>query len=321
MSEDKTVQVKELKVNTPYDDAFRTMTVDCIRLLIPMMNEVFGKQYSGNEKIILHQNEHFLSQQDGNEDKRITDSSFTIIGEEEDQYLFECQSTSDSSILIRIFEYATQIALESGEQKKERLILNIPRMAIMFLRSNDNTPDIMEVEINSDGGKLICPVKVFRISDYKLKEIFEKGLYFILPFYIFTHEKEFGSYNDNANELNKLKEEYILMMEMLDEAVAEQKISTYYRRTIIDMSKKVLENIARQYENVRKGVETVMGGQVLEHEGKRIYNEGATDQKEKVAIKLYARGDSIEEIAEIVDAPMNLVMQWTAATKQAAVQA
>ena len=42
----------------------------------------------------------------------------------------------------------------------------------------------------------------------------------------------------------------------------------------MDMSKKVLENIARKYDNVKEGVESIMGGHVLEHEGKKIYNAG-----------------------------------------------
>ena len=76
-------------VPTPYDDAFRTLMNDCIQLLIPVINEIFGKHYTGKEKIITHPNEHFINQQDGNEQKRITDSSFSIIsGNHEDKYIF-----------------------------------------------------------------------------------------------------------------------------------------------------------------------------------------------------------------------------------------
>ena len=27
-------------INTPYDDVFKTLTIDCSRLLIPMINEI-----------------------------------------------------------------------------------------------------------------------------------------------------------------------------------------------------------------------------------------------------------------------------------------
>ena len=68
--------------NTPYDDVFRTLLNDCGSLIIPVINEVFGEDYSGEEKIIFSPNEHFLNQQSGNEEERITDSSFKILGKE-----------------------------------------------------------------------------------------------------------------------------------------------------------------------------------------------------------------------------------------------
>ena len=61
-------------VNTPYDDVFRTLLNDCSSLIIPIINEVFGESYAGNEKIIFSPNEHFLSQQDGNEEEKIPDT-------------------------------------------------------------------------------------------------------------------------------------------------------------------------------------------------------------------------------------------------------
>ena len=45
----------------------------------------------------------------------------------------------------------------------------------------------------------------------------------------------------------------------------------------MDMSERVLENIARSYENIRKGVGTVMGGKILDYEAKRIRNEGINE--------------------------------------------
>ena len=101
--------------NTPYDDVFRTLLNDCTPLIIPVINDVFGEQYSGNEDIIFSPNEHFLNRQGGNEDEWITDSSFQIRGKEIKRYHLECQSSPDSSLLVRFFEYGTQIALDEGE--------------------------------------------------------------------------------------------------------------------------------------------------------------------------------------------------------------
>ena len=39
---------------TPYDDVHRTMINDCPTLIIPVVNEMFHKKHSDNEKIIAH---------------------------------------------------------------------------------------------------------------------------------------------------------------------------------------------------------------------------------------------------------------------------
>ena len=92
-----------------------------------------------------------------------------------------------------------------------------------------------------------------------------------IPFYIFNLEKDFPVYNVDPR---KIKQEYNKFVAGIDKAVEKKKISAYQRRVILDMSKKILENIAKNFKNVRKGVSEIMGGRVLEHEGKTILNEG-----------------------------------------------
>ena len=70
---------KELKgINTPYDDAFRTMLQECKTLIIPIVNEIFGTDYNETVKIDFEENEIFIYQEDEVK-KRITDASFSII--------------------------------------------------------------------------------------------------------------------------------------------------------------------------------------------------------------------------------------------------
>ena len=47
-----------------YDGAFRTILNDCRKLIIPVINEIFGETYTGEEEIRFSPNEHFLDQQD-----------------------------------------------------------------------------------------------------------------------------------------------------------------------------------------------------------------------------------------------------------------
>ncbi|MBR0167052.1 MAG: hypothetical protein IJQ08_00100 [Synergistaceae bacterium] len=271
------------KKSTPYDDVYRTMMNDCITLLIPLVNEVFGKHYTGSEKIVFRPNEHFINQQDGHEQKRITDSSFSIISNDgsEEKFIIECQSKNDDTMLIRIFEYITQEALDSGTVSNYQLIVTIPNAAVLFLRSNSNTPDYMNIIINTPGGSVSFDVHIIKVNAYSLQQLFDKNLFFLLPFYIFNLEDDFPKFNKDKKALESLKSVYVDFMLRLENAVDNGLISAYYRRTILDMSKKVLENLAAKYKNVKKGVSDIMGGQVLEHEGKTIYNAGI---KEGIAV-------------------------------------
>lgn len=62
----------ELQEKTPYDDVFKKQKIECPRLLIPIINEVFQKSYNENAEIVKLENENFLRKQDGYEAKRIT---------------------------------------------------------------------------------------------------------------------------------------------------------------------------------------------------------------------------------------------------------
>ena len=184
-------------------------------------------------------------------------------------------------MLIRIFEYITQEALNSGSVFNYQLIVTIPHAVVLFLRSNSNTPDSMNIIINTPDGSVSFDVHIIKVNAYSLQQLFDKNIFFLLPFYIFNLEDDFPKYNKDKKALESLKSVYIDFMLRLEKAVDDGLISAYYRRTILDMSKKVLENLAAKYKNVKKGVSDIMGGRVLEHEGKTIYNAGI---KEGIAV-------------------------------------
>ena len=79
---------------TPYDDAFRTLLNDCSKLILPVINEVVGEKYTGDETILFAPNEHYLNSGDSGEEKRITDTNFIVIGNTTKRYHFECESPS-----------------------------------------------------------------------------------------------------------------------------------------------------------------------------------------------------------------------------------
>ena len=48
---------------------------------------------------------------------------------------------------------------------------------------------------------------IMKVQEYSLEDIFSKGLLLLIPFYIFSHEKNFKVYDSNEQKLEGLKAE------------------------------------------------------------------------------------------------------------------
>ena len=295
-----------------YDGAFRTILNDCRKLIIPVINEIFDENYTGNEEIQFFPNEHFLDQQDGADKERITDTNLRIIGKETKKYHIECESSlPDGKITVRLFEYDAQIALDEGMVTKETLTVTFPNTAVLYLRTYQKTPDKMKYVIVTPGGTVQYDVPIMKVQTYSLDDIFEKNLLMLLPFYIFSHEKNFDVYNTDEQKLEELKGEYQVILDRLQKLEQQEAIGAFDKRTIIELSGDVIQEIAQKYENVRKGVGDMMGGALIETEARTILQQGIqqgkiqgkiqgiNETKEKTALMLLKRGKlTVEEIAE-----------------------
>lgn len=260
--------------NTPYDDAHQTMVTECPTLLIPVVNEMFHKNYSRHEQVLLSNRNYMINLQSGEQQKRITDSVFTIRMED---YLLESQSTLDGSIIMRIFEYSSQEAMAKSEWKENMLTVNFPNAAIIYLRHNEKTPDEMTICIRVPGESCRYQVPVVKVQNYTVDALFEKELFFFIPFHIFAYEKDFVAYETNEEKLKKLKAVYVDIAERLDECARRGILTEFEKRTVIAMAQKVLEKIANKYSNVKEEVGSVMGGKVLNYEAKDILNQGRAE--------------------------------------------
>ena len=78
---------------------------------------------------------------------------------------------------------------------------------MLYLRSNASTPEAMRIVIETPGGEIGYDVPVVKVQEYSLDEIFEKGLLFLIPFYIFKHERRFEEYEREAGKRGRREEE------------------------------------------------------------------------------------------------------------------
>ena len=283
-----------------YDGAFRTILNDCRQMIIPVINEIFKEDYTGNEIIEFHPNEHFIEQQDAANQERITDTNFIIYGKKKKKYHLECESSlPDGRMTIRLFEYDAQIALDEGEVVNETLTVTFPNTAVLYLRNYKKTPDKMRYVIKTPGGTVEYDVPIMKVQEYTLEDIFSKDLLLLIPFYIFSHEKNFKMYNSNEQRLAELKAEYRSILERLDKLEQEGIIGAFDKRTIIELSGDVIREIAQKYENVQKGIGGMMSGALLETEARTILNRGKDEAKKETALRMLQDGElSIDKIAK-----------------------
>lgn len=294
-----------------YDSAFRTILNDCSKLILPLINEAFGENYTGNEEITFFPNEHFISQQDEGEQKRITDTNFVVYGKTRKNYHWEVQSTPDSRMLIRLFEYDAQIALDQGESGEETLTVEFPNSAVLYLRSTRNTPDNYRYIIRTPGGTVQYAVPIMKIKSYTIDEIFDKNLLLLVPFYIFTFEADFEEYNASEEKLNALEAEYRSIIDRLNQLERSNKIGEFEKLTIIELADSVVKALAARYENVLQGVDSIMSGPIIETKAKKAWNEGRQEGRQEGVIqgKLTAYFEMIKDgLISIKDAASRLGM-------------
>ena len=131
------------------------------------------------------------------------------------------------------------------------------------------------------------------------------------------YEKNFKKYDTDALRMAELTKDYQEIVEKLNAYAKQQVIDEYTRLMIIDMSKKVLEHLAKKYSNVREEVGAIMGGKILDYEAKDILNKGraegrAEGDKERllrqVKIKL-DKGRSTSQIAEELEEDESVIQE------------
>lgn len=252
--------------NTIFDDVFRTMIEKMPYLAVPLINEVFHTSYPQDVPIIQLRNEH---QQENGE--IITDSCLKI-GDK--LYHIECQSTDDTTMAIRMIEYDFSIAVENAHKQGRRYRMDFPRSCVLYLRSGNNTPDFLGVEMAlADGNIVLYQISTIKLETYTKDSIFEKNLLMLLPFYIMRYEKDIHEMSENPELFQCLLNEYEeIRINLVKELSGADKAALY-----MDLNKliiKIADYICQSEEVVRKGIGEVMGGKVLELESERLWAEG-----------------------------------------------
>ncbi len=278
---------KENKHNTIFDDVFRTMVQKMPQLLIPVINEVFHTNYTEKDYFNQLRNEH--EEQFG---KVITDSIIRIGNK---LYHIECQSTEDSTMVIRMIEYDFAIALEQALQDGKPYEMNFPQSCVLYLRHDQSTPDVLELKVNlPDGESFIYKTPIIKVQEYTADVIFQKKLLFFLPYYIMRYEKQLPDICKDEQKLQVLLTEYEnirikLESELYDEGKA--LLYTDLIRLIVEISDYIIKS-----EEARERIGDIMGGKVLELESERLLRVG-----KEAGLEVGRKEGSLKQLFDLVN--------------------
>ena len=155
--------------------------------------------------------------------------------------------------------------------------MNFPESCVLYLRSGSTTPDTLRVKINiPDKGFFLYEAKVIKIQDYTKDTIFQKKLLFFLPFYIMRYEKNLKEISQNSEKLVSLLKEYEEIRTGLEKELIQSNQSVLYT-DLINLIIKISDYILRDDEKLQKGVDKIMGGQILELESERLLRIGKAE--------------------------------------------
>lgn len=155
--------------NTVFDDAYKTLVEKFPSLIIPLINEQFGRNYSEDEAI-----ENLSGELQKPAGDIAADSIFRI---KRRIYHVECQSNPDDTMAVRMLEYDFYTAMRNVKKdEKGEYIIEFPKSAVLYLRHNKNTPDEMSVKVKvSNELSFDYKTPIIKAQLYSLEDLLEKS--------------------------------------------------------------------------------------------------------------------------------------------------
>jgi hypothetical protein len=266
--------------------------------IVKFINSQFGRNYPLDSKVDNPKTDSIL---DGTENR-----SDIIIGIGNDLYLIntyhvELQTSEDSGMAKRVFEYAYRAALDKCKCTKDSLELTFPRSAVFYQRSEKTTPEEFLIRLNlPDDTVKVYKVSAKKVSDFSSQDLTdrEKGLYAFVPNYPLNFEDK-----TNEEALAELKNGNELITDNLVVMVKDGEVSQRFAELAVKGLTDITENVLLKNGKTREEVDEFMEATVKRFALEPLNWEarGLAKGIAKTASKMFMRGDTIEDVQEVTD--------------------
>ena len=112
-------------------------------------------------------------------------------------------------------------------------------------------------------------------------------------------EDDFPAIDSNEDRIESLKRFYTDIMQKLEACVSSGELTAFSYLEIRDMTNRVVQNLAKNYDNIKKGIGDIMGGKVLVTEASRIRDKAREEEAVSIVENMLRKGKMPEEIADL----------------------
>lgn len=267
-----------------YDNVFKTMKMKHKRLFVPVINDVFGKDYPLDTKVDILPTEGYLTENetaDGSKEIEKQISDFLIkIGNE--VYLLESQSYDDDSMAIRIAEYAFITARQFAVWDIGKVTIPMPRFAVIYVKRTAKTPKTTTITFTFPDGQSVDYKSDNVILEELTKEyIIEKKLFPYIPFYIARYEKGITS----ENNIDVVVEDLTYFRNEILRLHNESELSDGEMADLMGFVNTIITHITNGNKNEERLV-NVMGGRIIETQTEKWIRQGMEQGKREGKVQM-----------------------------------
>jgi len=199
---------------------------------------------------------------------------------------------------VRMIRYGMRTAFENYYIDDGIVHIPFPDIAVLYLRGSGNEKiESSRIKVDFPKSSTDYDMKILRLKRYSIDELFEKKLYVLLPFALFLFESELKKADSDAEKLERLMNIYHEIISRLEEARVKDDITDYEMSEVLQLLKYVSDHLAQKYKNIVKGVDSIMGGQLLEFDTTKAYHDG--ENRLSKLINMMMEKNMISEITKV----------------------
>lgn len=158
------------------------------KLTLHMINYLFDKHFS-IENVSIHYNDPELI--DDELERRIGDLFIMVkTATDEFHYHIEFQLKNDSAMIIRMFRYGFEEALNRAQKNELGTEIEFSDQRVIYLEENPEIGDELALNIRfADNTRVTYRVPVIKYWDYSIEELKQHKMYGLMPLQVFKFRK------------------------------------------------------------------------------------------------------------------------------------